>query len=131
MAKGRALERPDTSGIMTGSATVCSMGLTDTGEGRGGGCMTTGTVDCYRDKGRISHDLGGVIKVMAVEVSTVAGDTVSTLTAVDRGIAVVIGANDASASGVGVAGEAIVLMYRDDGIATMAIHAERVGGDGS
>lgn len=84
--------------------------------------MATRTVEGGGDSDRICHDLGAVVVIMAVEVGAVAVNTGAAQAPVNRGVPITVGANDPGPIDVGVAGEAVVGMHRDDGVPAMAIH---------
>lgn len=109
---------------MTGGATACGMGLTDTDEGRNGSGMATGAVDTERGKGRILHNLGAMVVIVAGEVVAVAVNTGAARATANGSVTVTIGPNNAGAGGVGVAGKAVVVMHRNDGVTAMAIHTD-------
>lgn len=114
---------------MTGGATASGMGLTDTDEGRNGSGMASGAVDTGRDKGRIFHNLGAVVVIVAGEVVAVAVNAGAARATANGSVTVTIGPNNAGAGDVGVAGEAVIVMDRNDGVTAMAIHTEGTTGN--
>lgn len=73
--------------------------------------MATNAVDTGRDKGRIYHDLGAMVMIMAVEVGAVTVNAGATQAPVNRGVPITVGANDPGPVDVGVTGEAVVGMH--------------------
>lgn len=73
---------------------------------------------------RILPDPGTVVVVMVVEIAGMALNTGAAITAVDRGIAIAVEANNAGAVDNRVALEAIVLVDRADDVAKVAVDAE-------
>ena len=66
---------------------------------------------------------------MFVEISDMTIGTTATITAINRGIAMAVDANDQIAIDTGVTVETIVLVDNADGIVNVAIDAKRGVGD--
>jgi len=87
--------------------------------------MASAAVSRARCGGGVYLDLGGMVVVVAIEVSCVTSQTVATVAAIHCCVAVAVDPYDASAIGIGVTGKAIVLVDSSNGIAGVAIDTER------
>jgi len=93
--------------------------------------VTANAVCCNRACSHILLDLGSVVVIVVVEVSSMALSAGTAGAAIDRGIAIAVDTNDAGTIGTGVAEEAGTLMYGCDCVTSMTVDAEWGAGNRS
>ena len=93
----RGLEGAVAGDVMAGSATLGRMGLANAYEGRGGGGMAARAVCCGRGSSQVFLDLVSMAVDVAVEIGGMTLDAGATIAAIDRGIAMAIDPNPATA----------------------------------
>ena len=92
--------------------------------------MTASTVDGSRGGGAVTLHRVGVTVVMAVEVGGMAGNARPAIATVNPGVAVAVGAINASAVDIGMTHEAAIAVHSAHGVAKMAGDTEGGGGNG-
>ena len=114
--------------VMAGSATLWRMDLTATDKGRSGGAdVATDTVHRGWAGEHVFLDLGAVVMGVVGKVARMAGRASAAIATIDRGVAMIVYADDASAVFRGVTVGAVILMHAGDCASSVAADAERGG----